>query len=160
MDMKGTVIKVVKYIGVDDRKIDLFESQFVVPEGISYNSYLILDEKIAIMDTVDIHFKDEFLAKLKEALDGRMPDYLVVDHMEPDHSASIKALVEEYPNIEVVGNQATFKMINQFFPGFTYKQMLVKEGDVLSLGKHSLKFVFAPMVHCPEVMMSYDAYDE
>lgn len=160
MDMKGTVIKVVKYIGVDDRKIDLFESQFVVPEGISYNSYLILDEKIVIMDTVDIHFKDEFLAKLKEALDGRMPDYLVVDHMEPDHSASIKALVEEYPNIEVVGNQATFKMLNQFFPGFTYKQMLVKEGDVLSLGKHSLKFVFAPMVHWPEVMMSYDAYDE
>ena len=127
MDMKGMVKIMVKYIGVNDRKIDLFEGQFVVPEGISYNSYLILDEKIAIMDTVDIHFKDEFLAKLKDALEGRMPDYLVVDHMEPDHSASIKALVEEYPNIEIIGNQATFKMIQQFFPGFTFKQKPLKE---------------------------------
>ena len=147
----------VKYIGVNDRKIDLFEGQFVVPEGVSYNSYLILDEKIAVMDTVDINFKDEFLANLEKALDGRKPDYLIVDHMEPDHSASIKALVDKYPNIEIVGNQTTFKMINQFFPGFTFKQVLVKEGDKLSLGKHNLSFIFAPMVHWPEVMMTYDS---
>ncbi|RIA73950.1 flavorubredoxin [Anaeroplasma bactoclasticum] len=150
----------VKYIGVNDRKIDLFEGQFVVPEGVSYNSYLILDEKIAVMDTVDINFKDEFLANLEKALDGRKPDYLIVDHMEPDHSASIKALVDKYPNIEIVGNQTTFKMINQFFPGFTFKQVLVKEGDKLSLGKHNLSFIFAPMVHWPEVMMTYDSYDK
>ena len=124
MDMKGMVKIMVKYIGVNDRKIDLFEGQFVVPEGISYNSYLILDEKIAIMDTVDIHFKDEFLAKLKDALEGRMPDYLVVDHMEPDHSASIKALVEEYPNIEIIGNQATFKMIQHSCQAFLSSERL------------------------------------
>ncbi len=150
----------VKYIGVNDRKIDLFEGQFVVPEGVSYNRYLIMDEKIAVMDTVDINFKDEFLANLEKALDGRKPDYLIVDHMEPDHSASIKALVDKYPNIEIVGNQTTFKMISQFFPGFTFKQVLVKEGDKLSLGKHNLSFIFAPMVHWPEVMMTYDSYDK
>lgn len=150
----------VKYIGVNDRKVDLFEGQFVVPEGVSYNSYLILDDKVAVMDTVDINFKDEFLANLEKALEGRIPDYLIVDHMEPDHSASIKALVDKYPNVEIVGNATTFKMINQFFPGFTFKQVLVKEGDILSLGKHQLSFVFAPMVHWPEVMMSYDSFDK
>ncbi len=146
----------VKYIGVDDRKIDLFEGQFQVPEGISYNSYLIIDEKIAIMDSVDINFCDEFLDKLDKALEGRVPDYVVVDHMEPDHSASLKNLVEKYPNIEVVGNVKTFQMLKQFFPGIVVKEKVVKENDVLSLGKHSLKFIFAPMVHWPEVMMSYD----
>ena len=150
----------VKYIGVNDRKVDLFEGQFVVPEGVSYNSYLILDDKVAVMDTVDINFKDEFLANLEKALEGRTPDYLIVDHMEPDHSASIKALVDKYPNVEIVGNATTFKMINQFFPGFTFKQVLVKEGDTLSLGKHQLSFVFAPMVHWPEVMMTYDSFDK
>jgi flavorubredoxin len=150
----------VKHIGAKDRKIDLFEGQFVVPEGVSYNSYLILDKKIAVMDTEDINFKDEFLANFEKALDGIKHDYLIVDHMEPEHSASIKALVDKYPNTEIVGNQTTFKMINQFFPGFTFKQVLVKEGHKLSLGKHNLSFVFAPMEHWPEVMMTYDSYDK
>jgi len=146
----------VKYIGVNDRKTDLFEGQFIIPEGISYNSYLIIDEKIAIMDTVDINFKDEFLSNLDNALAGKKPNYLIINHMEPDHSASIKALVEKYPDIEVVGNAKTFQMLAQFFPGIQVKQYVVKENDILSLGKHSLKFIFAPMVHWPEVMMSYD----
>ena len=146
----------VKYIGVNDRTTDLFEGQFIVPEGISYNSYVILDEKVAILDTVDVHFKDEFLKNLEVALDGRTPDYLIVNHMEPDHSSSIKFLVEKYPNIEIVGNQTTFRMLSQFFPGFAFKQLVVKELDTLELGKHTLKFVFTPMVHWPEVMMSYD----
>ena len=150
----------VKYIGVDDRKIDLFEGQFIVPEGISYNSYLIIDDKIAIMDTVDINFKDKFLYKLETALDGRKPNYLIIDHMEPDHSASILAVVEKYPDIEVVGNATTFKMLQQFFPGINVKQLVVKENDTLNLGKHNLKFIFAPMVHWPEVMMTYDEYDK
>jgi len=146
----------VKYIGVNDRKTDLFEGQFIIPEGISYNSYLIIDEKIAIMDTVDINFKDEFLSNLDNALAGKKPNYLIINHMEPDHSASIKVLVEKYPDIEVVGNAKTFQMLAQFFPGIQVKQYVVKENDILSLGKHSLKFIFAPMVHWPEVMMSYD----
>ena len=150
----------VKYVGVNDRKIDLFEGQFKVPEGVSYNSYIIIDEKIAIMDTVDINFKDEFLANVEKELGKKKPNYLIVDHMEPDHSASIKALVEKYPDIEVVGNQTTFRMLGQFFPGFTCKQLVVKEGDTLELGKHVLKFIFAPMVHWPEVMMTYDSYDK
>ena len=150
----------VKYIGVDDRKIDLFEGQFIVPEGISYNSYLIIDDKIAIMDTVDINFKDKFLYKLETALDGRKPNYLIIDHMEPDHSASILAVVEKYPDIEVVGNATTFKMLQQFFPGINVKQLVVKENDTLNLGKHNLKFIFAPMVHWPEVMMTYDEFDK
>lgn len=150
----------VKYIGVDDRKIDLFEGQFIVPEGISYNSYLIIDDKIAIMDTVDINFKDKFLYKLETALDGRKPNYLIIDHMEPDHSASILAVVEKYPDIEVVGNATTFKMLQQFFPGINVKQLVVKENDTINLGKHNLKFIFAPMVHWPEVMMTYDEFDK
>ena len=150
----------VKYVGVDDRKIDLFEGQFKVPEGISYNSYLILDEKVAIMDSVDINFKDEFLALLEKELKGKKPDYLVIHHMEPDHSASIKELVKKYPDITLVGNVTTFKMLGQFFPNETFKQMQVKEGDTLELGKHVLKFIFAPMVHWPEVMMSYDSFDK
>ena len=150
----------VKYIGVDDRKIDLFEGQFIVPEGIIYNSYLIIDDKIAIMDTVDINFKDKFLYKLETALDGRKPNYLIIDHMEPDHSASILAVVEKYPDIEVVGNATTFKMLQQFFPGINVKQLVVKENDTLNLGKHNLKFIFAPMVHWPEVMMTYDEFDK
>lgn len=146
----------VKYIGVNDRVTDLFEGQFIIPEGISYNSYVILDNKIAIMDTVDVHFKDEFLKNLEEALDGKAPDYLIVNHMEPDHSSSIKYLVEKYPNIQVVGNMMTFKMLHQFFPNFSFNEYVVKDLDTLQLGKHTLKFVFTPMVHWPEVMMSYD----
>ena len=146
----------VKYIGVNDRVTDLFEGQFIIPEGISYNSYVILDNKIAIMDTVDVHFKDEFLKNLDEALDGKAPDYLIVNHMEPDHSSSIKYLVEKYPNIQVVGNMMTFKMLHQFFPNFSFNEHVVKDLDTLQLGKHTLKFVFTPMVHWPEVMMSYD----
>ena len=150
----------VKYIGVDDRKIDLFEGQFIVPEGISYNSYLIIDEKIAIMDTVDINFKDEFLNKIEKELNGKKPDYLVINHMEPDHSASILALTLKYKDIKVVGNAKTFQMLKQFFPGITVNEYVVKENDILDLGNHKLQFVFAPMVHWPEVMMSYDSYDK
>ena len=149
----------VKYVGVNDRKIDLFEGQFIVPEGISYNSYVIIDEKIAIMDTVDINFKDEYLDNVKKALDGKNPNYLVVSHMEPDHSASIFELVKKYPNIEVVGNMQTFKMLHQFFPAIKCNELVVKENDILDLGNHKLKFITAPMVHWPEVMMSYDSYD-
>ena len=149
----------VKYVGVNDRKIDLFEGQFIVPEGISYNSYVIIDEKIAIMDTVDINFKDEYLDNVKKALDGKNPNYLVVSHMEPDHSASIFELVKNYPNIEVVGNMQTFKMLHQFFPEIKCNELVVKENDILDLGNHKLKFITAPMVHWPEVMMSYDSYD-
>ena len=149
----------VKYVGVNDRKTDLFEGQFIVPEGISYNSYVIIDEKIAIMDTVDINFKDEYLDNVKKALDGKNPNYLVVSHMEPDHSASIFELVKKYPNIEVVGNMQTFKMLHQFFPEIKCNELVVKENDILDLGNHKLKFITAPMVHWPEVMMSYDSYD-
>ncbi|MCR5740867.1 MAG: FprA family A-type flavoprotein [Gammaproteobacteria bacterium] len=150
----------VKYIGVDDKTIDLFEAQFEVPHGISYNSYLIIDEKIAIMDTVDIAYKEEFLDNLDKALDGRTPDYLIINHMEPDHSASIEALVEKYPSIIAIGNIKTFQMLHQFFPNLVVKQLVVKENDTLELGSHTLKFIFAPMVHWPEVMMTYDSYDK
>ena len=150
----------VKYVGVNDKTIDLFEGQFIVPNGISYNSYVIIDEKIAILDTVDINYKDEYLDNIKKALDGKKPDYLIINHMEPDHSASIEALVNAYPNILVVGNTKTFQMLKQFFPNLKYNEMVVKENDILSLGKHNLKFIFAPMVHWPEVMMTYDDFDK
>ena len=151
---------IVKYVGVNDKTIDLFEGQFIVPNGISYNSYVIIDEKIAILDTVDINYKDEYLNNIKKALDGEKPDYLIINHMEPDHSASIEALVNEYPNILVVGNTKTSQMLKQFFPNLKYNEMVVKENDILSLGKHNLKFIFAPMVHWPEVMMTYDDFDK
>ena len=150
----------VKYVGVNDKTIDLFEGQFIVPNGISYNSYVIIDEKIAILDTVDINYKDEYLNNIKKALDGKKPDYLIINHMAPDHSASIEALVNEYPNILVVGNTKTFQMLKQFFPNLKYNEMVVKENDILSLGKHNLKFIFAPMVHWPEVMITYDDFDK
>ena len=150
----------VKYVGVNDKTIDLFEGQFIVPNGISYNSYVIIDEKIAILDTVDINYKDEYLNNIKKALDGKKPDYLIINPMEPDHSASIEALVNEYPNILVVGNTKTSQMLKQFFPNLKYNEMVVKENDILSLGKHNLKFIFAPMVHWPEVMMTYDDFDK
>lgn len=151
----------IKYIGVNDHKIDLFEGQYKVLNGMSYNSYVILDEKVAIMDTVDQFFTHEWLDNLEKALDGRIPDYLVVSHMEPDHSANIKTLTDTYPTITVVGNAKTFKMIDQFFVNNSIKnRLVVNEFDTLVLGKHELKFIFAPMVHWPEVMMSYDTYDK
>ena len=147
-------------IGVNDKKIDLFEGQYEVKNGISYNSYLIEDDKITIMDTVDKNFTDEWLSNIDEALHNRMPSYLIVSHMEPDHSASILALVKKYPNIIVVGNMKIFQMIGQFFPNLVLtNQLIVKENDQLNLGRHILKFIFAPMVHWPEVMVTYDELD-
>lgn len=151
----------IKYIGVNDHEIDLFEGQYVVPNGMAYNSYVIMDEKIAVMDTVDLHFRDEWLANLEKALDGRKPDYLVVQHMEPDHSANIMEFLKVYPDTTVIGNAKTFTMMGQFFdPDPEMKKQVVKNGEQLSLGSHVLTFVFAPMVHWPEVMVTYDAKDK
>ena len=147
----------IKYIGVDDKTIDLFESQYVVPNGISYNSYVILDEKVAVMDTVDARKTDEWLTNLEEELDGRDVDYLVVSHMEPDHASNIQRLAEKYPNVKVVGNAKTFAMIPQFFDiDLSERSVVVKEGDTLNLGAHTLQFFMAPMVHWPEVMVAYE----
>ena len=147
----------VKYIGVNDYDIDLFESQYIVPNGVSYNSYLIIDEKTAVMDTVDRRKTDEWLGKLSEALGGRKPDYLVISHMEPDHSASIGAFMERYPDTKLVGNAKTFTMLGQFFDmDIEANKVVVKDGDRLELGSHALSFVFAPMVHWPEVMLAYE----
>lgn len=149
------------YIGVNDHEIDLFEGQFDVPNGMAYNSYAIMDEKIAVMDTVDINFGDEWLANLKEVLGDRKPDYLIVQHMEPDHSANIDKFIAEFPNAAVVGNAKTFAMIKAFFPDLELKNTLtVKDGETLLLGAHTLNFVFAPMVHWPEVMVTYDSTDK
>ncbi|MBQ7766653.1 MAG: FprA family A-type flavoprotein [Lachnospiraceae bacterium] len=151
----------ILYVGVNDRDIDLFEGQYVVPEGVSYNSYLIMDEKIALMDTVDARKSEEWLANIKVVLGTRQPDYLVVSHMEPDHAGSIAAAVEEFPDMKIVGNAKTFTFMGQFF-GFEVdaKKVVVAEGDELTLGKHCLKFIMAPMVHWPEVMMSYETYEK
>lgn len=158
---KVQINNAVRYIGCDDHDIDLFESQYVVPNGISYNSYLIIDEKIAIMDTVDARATNEWLANLERELSGRKPDYLVVSHMEPDHAANIKNVCDKYPDITVVGNSKTFVMIEQFFDfEAPYQKLVVKESDVLDLGKHKLSFIMAPMIHWPEVMMSYDSCDK
>ena len=147
----------IKYIGVDDRDKDLFESQYIIPEGVSYNSYLILDEKTAVMDTVDATKTDEWLANLKEALGGRELDYIVVQHFEPDHSGSFKAAVEAFPNAKVVGNAKTFTFIPQFFDvDIEDRKVVVKEGDTLELGTHTLQFFLAAMIHWPEVMMTYE----
>ena len=152
----------IKYIGVDDLDIDLFESQYVVPEGMSYNSYLIDDEKIAVMDTADRRKAEEWKANLKAALGDRQPDYLVVHHMEPDHSALIAWMLETYPGLQLVCSAQAAKMLANFFEGFNFegRVMTVKEGDTLSIGKHELKFIGAPMVHWPEVIMSYDSTDK
>ena len=152
----------IKYIGVDDLDIDLFESQYVVPEGMSYNSYLIDDEKIAVLDTADRRKGDEWKAKLQAALNGRQPDYLVAHHMEPDHSALIAWMLETYPALQLVCSAQAAKMLSNFFEGFNFegRVMTVKEGDTLSLGKHELKFITAAMVHWPEVIMSYDSTDK
>ncbi|MCM1171232.1 MAG: FprA family A-type flavoprotein [Clostridium sp.] len=147
----------IRYIGVDDKDIDLFESQYVVPNGIAYNSYLIMDEKIAVMDTVDRRGQKEWEQKLVRELDGRMPDYLVISHLEPDHAGSIARLLELFPDITLVSNAKTFSMLPQFFDvPVGEKTVTVKEGDTLSLGAHTLKFFMAPMVHWPEVMVTYE----
>ena len=152
----------IRYIGVNDRQIDLFEGQYRVPNGMAYNSYVILDEKTAVMDTVDVRFTEEWLRNLEEKLQGRTVDYLVVQHMEPDHSASIRSFVEKYPHAKIVANAKTFGMIRNFFPGIALegKEVPVKEGDTLELGAHTLSFVMAPMVHWPEVMVTYDMTDK
>lgn len=151
----------VKYIGVDDTTIDLFESQYVVPEGVSYNSYVILDEKIAIMDTVDKRGMKEWEDNLLKTLDGKKADYVIVQHMEPDHAGNLARLLELFPDITVVGNAKTFVMINQFFENINIKDSLtVKEGDTLNLGSHTLTFVMAPMVHWPEVMVTYESSEK
>lgn len=152
-----TVSDSVKYIGADDLNIDLFESQYVVPNGISYNSYVILDEKIVVMDTIDKRKTTEWLENLDNALDGRKVDYLVVQHMEPDHAASVQVLAEKFPEMQIVGNAKTFAMIPQFFDmNLDARKVLVKEGDTLNIGTHTLKFIMAPMVHWPEVMVTYE----
>lgn len=152
----------IYYIGVNDHNIDLFEGQYVVPNGMAYNSYIILDEKIAVFDTVDGNFGDEWLGKISEVLGDRSPDYLIVQHMEPDHSANIEKFVKKYPDAVIVGNAKTFTMIANFFEELDLgdKKLTVKDGEKLSLGKHELTFVFAPMVHWPEVMFTYDSSDK
>ncbi len=155
--MKITISDSVKYIGVDDKDIDLFESQYEVPNGVSYNSYLIMDEKIAIMDTADARKQQEWEQNLLSELGGKTPDYLVISHLEPDHAGSIVRTIELFPDIKLVGNAKTFSMFSQFFAeNIEDKTVVVKEGDTLSLGTHSLKFFMAPMVHWPEVMVTYE----
>lgn len=151
----------IKYIGVDDTTLDLFESQYAVPDGVSYNSYVILDDKTAIMDTVDKRGMKDWENNLLNALDGRNADYVIIQHMEPDHAGSLARLIELFPEITVVGNAKTFVMINQFFENINIKNSLtVKEGDTLNLGSHSLTFVMAPMVHWPEVMVTYESSEK
>ena len=151
----------IKYVGVNDRKIDLFEGQYKVPNGMAYNSYAIIDESIAIMDSVDARFTEEWLNNIASALNGRVPDYLVVQHMEPDHSANIVNFVNKYPEAKLVASAKAFAMMKSFFgTDFPDKQIVVGEGSILSLGKHSLTFIAAPMVHWPEVIVTYDSTDK
>ena len=153
----------ILYVGVNDHNIDLFEGQYIVPNGMAYNSYVINDEKIAVMDTVDAAFGDEWLKNIADVLNGATPDYLIVQHMEPDHSANIQKFLEVYPNTKVVGNAKTFTMIGNFFRDLKLadeNKLEVKNKDILTLGKHELTFVFAPMVHWPEVMVTYDSKDK
>lgn len=151
----------IKYIGVNDREIDLFEGQYPVPNGMAYNSYLIIDEKVAVIDTVDARFSEKWFNNLENALSGKSPDYLIVQHMEPDHSGSIKAFCEKYPKTVVVANSKAFNMVKNFFgTDLSERQMAVGENDKLCLGKHKLTFITAPMVHWPEVIMTYDETDK
>ena len=156
-----TITNDIKYIGVNDHQVDLFEGQYVVPNGMAYNSYAIMDEKIAIMDTVDQHFTHEWLDNIQNTLEGRKPDYLVVQHMEPDHSANVANFLETYPEATVVSSAKAFTMMEQFFgESYENRRIVVGEGDTLCLGKHTLTFVTAPMVHWPEVIVTYDSYDK
>ncbi|MDE7377585.1 MAG: MBL fold metallo-hydrolase [Paraprevotella sp.] len=156
--MTTSISDSIRYIGVDDVDIDLFESQYIVPNGISYNSYLILDDKIAVMDTVDCRKTDEWMAQLEAGLNGRTPDYLIVQHMEPDHAGNIGMLAEKYPRMEIIASSKAVQMLPQFFGDmdFTQRTRAVKEGETLSLGQHTLQFFMAPMVHWPEVMVTYE----
>ena len=150
----------ILYVGVNDREIDLFEGQYAVPNGMAYNSYVILDEKIAVTDTVDARFADEWLGNIKNVLNGKKPDYLIIHHMEPDHSSSLAAFCKAYPEAVIVGNARTFTMIKAFFGDIKNPKLTVSDGESLSLGRHWLTFVFAPMVHWPEVMLSFDSTDK
>jgi len=151
----------VIYVGVNDRKLDLFEGQYIVPNGMAYNSYIIKDEKTAVLDSVDINFTDEWLSNIDNGLNGVAPDYLIVQHMEPDHSASITGFIKKYPEAKIVSTSKSFAMMKNFFgDDFTDKQTVVGEGDSLSLGAHNLTFITAPMVHWPEVMLTYDSTDK
>lgn len=159
--MNINISDAIKYIGVDDKDIDLFESQYIVPNGISYNSYVILDEKICVLDTVDKRKTDEWVANLENVLDGKTPDYLIINHLEPDHASNIQLLADKYPDMKLVGNAKTFNMLPQFFDiDLTDRTVTVKEGDTLSLGEHTLSFYMAPMVHWPEVMVTYESKEK
>ena len=160
--MKETTIsESIIYIGADDKTLDLFESQYLVPNGVSYNSYVILDEKIAVMDTVDARATEEWFKNLEGALAGRTPDYLIVSHMEPDHAANIAKAAEKYPDMQIVANAKTFPMMKQFFgTDFAGRSVTVAEGDTLPLGSHTLSFIMAPMVHWPEVMVTYESSEK
>ncbi|WP_440452435.1 FprA family A-type flavoprotein [Ruminococcus intestinalis] len=159
--MNINISDAIKYIGVDDKDIDLFESQYIVPNGISYNSYVILDEKICVLDTVDKRKTDEWVANLENVLDGKTPDYLIINHLEPDHASNIQLLADKYPDMKLVGNAKTFNMLPQFFDiDLTDRTVTVKEGDSLNLGEHILSFYMAPMVHWPEVMVTYESKEK
>ena len=159
--MNINISDAIKYIGVDDKDIDLFESQYIVPNGISYNSYVILDEKICVLDTVDKRKTDEWVANLENVLDGKTPDYLIINHLEPDHASNIQLLADKYPDMKLVGNAKTFNMLPQFFDiDLTDRTVTVKEGDSLNLGEHTLSFYMAPMVHWPEVMVTYESREK
>ncbi len=153
-----TISEDIFYIGADDKEIDLFESQYIVPNGISYNSYLIKDEKNVIMDTIDKRKTEEWLQNLEKALAGDKPDYLVISHLEPDHAYNVELLAKKYPEMKLVGNDKTFAFLPQFFeiPDLEKRKVVVKEGEELSIGKHTLQFFMAPMVHWPEVMVAYE----
>lgn len=158
---KTYISESIKYIGVDDRETDLFEGQYIIPNGVSYNSYVIFDEKIAVMDTVDKIATDKWVENLEKALNGKAPDYLIISHMEPDHASNIKLFAEKYPNARLVGNAKTFAYMPQFFNlNVDDRKVVVKEGDTLELGQHTLTFIMAPMVHWPEVMVAYDSKDK
>lgn len=159
--MNINISDAIKYIGVDDKDIDLFESQYIVPNGISYNSYVILDEKICVLDTVDKRKTDEWVTNLENVLDGKTPDYLIINHLEPDHASNIQLLADKYPDMKLVGNAKTFNMLPQFFDiDLTDRTVTVKEGDSLNLGEHTLSFYMAPMVHWPEVMVTYESKEK
>lgn len=159
--MNINISDAIKYIGVDDKDIDLFESQYIVPNGISYNSYVILDEKICVLDTVDKRKTDEWVTNLENVLNGKTPDYLIINHLEPDHASNIQLLADKYPDMKLVGNAKTFNMLPQFFDiDLTDRTVNVKEGDSLNLGEHTLSFYMAPMVHWPEVMVTYESKEK
>ena len=156
--MVTNISDAIKYVGVDDHELDLFEGQYIIPDGMAYNSYVIIDEKTAVMDTVDANFADEWVSNVKTALDGRDLDYIVVQHIEPDHAGSFKVAIDSFPNAKIVGNAKTFTMLGQFFDGIDIedRKVVVTEGDTLSLGTHELTFILAAMIHWPEVMMTYE----